>query len=122
VVTLIPSRDNICHGVAYLVERRVFEHLDHREKNGYERQRVTIAIGAGKIPIEGLTYVAASNNPAYLGPAPLRELAGHISKTSGPSGSNRDYLLQLATALRELKASDPHIYALEALVRKETVT
>ena len=40
----------------------------------------------------------------------------HITGSSGPSGSNTDYVLQLADALRQLGAYDPHIHALEALL------
>ena len=42
MVTLIPSPGASCGGVAYLVDHDVFEHLDHREKNGYERHPVAI--------------------------------------------------------------------------------
>ena len=44
VVTLIPSPGARCGGMAYEVEHTVFEHLDHREKNGYERHAVDIAL------------------------------------------------------------------------------
>jgi cation transport protein ChaC len=118
VVTLIPSPGAICHGMAYLVDHDVFEHLDHREKNGYERCAVRLDLEKTEQTVDGLTYVAAVDNHAYLGPAPLPELAAHISRSSGPSGSNTDYLLQLAQALRQLGAHDPHIYALEALLRE----
>jgi cation transport regulator ChaC len=116
VVTLIPSPAGLCDGMAYLVDHEVFEHLDHREKNGYERQPVRIAMKRSETTVDGLTYVAASDNHAYLGEAPLPELAAHISRSFGPSGSNKDYVLQLAAALRQLDAHDPHIYALEALL------
>jgi len=116
VVTLISSPGAICHGMAYLVNHDVFEHLDHREKNGYERQPVRMVMKGSKTTVDGLTYAADSDNHAYLGEAPLPELAAHISRSSGPSGSNRDYVLQLAAALRQLDAHDPHIYALEDLL------
>ena len=43
-------------------------------------------------------------------------MADHIAASHGPSGSNRDYLLQLADALRELGEDDPHVLALAALL------
>ncbi len=116
VVTLIPSPGAICHGMAYLVDHEVFEHLDHREKNGYERHPVCMTMATTRRTVSGLTYLAAGENHAYLGPAPLPELAAHIARSFGPSGSNKDYLMQLAEALRQLGAHDPHIYALEALL------
>ncbi|MCK5887110.1 MAG: gamma-glutamylcyclotransferase, partial [Alcanivorax sp.] len=36
-----------------------------------------------------------------------------IAASHGPSGSNRDYLLQLAQALRELDACDEHVFRIE---------
>ncbi len=61
-------------------------------------------------------YVADRDNVAYLGPVPMPQLANHIAASHGPSGSNRDYVLQLAEALRELGDNDPHVLALEALL------
>ncbi len=117
VVTLVPSRGVICKGIAYLVEPRVFEHLDHREKNGYTRHDIEILLDNRHTAVQGLLYVASPENPAFLGPAPIEELADHIASAHGPSGSNRDYLLQLADALRTLEDEDPHVLALESLLR-----
>ena len=71
-----------------LVEPDVFGHLDHREKNGYERIAVEITFESGAIG--GTVYRAAEGNPAFLGPAPLDEMAAQINRCAGPSGSNRD--------------------------------
>jgi cation transport regulator ChaC len=116
VVTLIPVPGSVCKGVAYRVAHEVFEHLDHREKNGYERHAITLSLRVSQRRVGGLLYVARADNHAYLGPAPLQELAAHIARSHGPSGSNRDYLLALAEALRELDEEDPHVLALEALL------
>ncbi len=122
VVTLAPSPGVVCKGVAYLVEHEVFEHLDHREKNGYARCSTTIEFSARDESVEGVVYVADRDNPAFLGPAPVEELAAHIARSHGPSGSNRDYLLHLARALRELEEEDPHVLALEALLAPGATT
>ena len=114
VVTLIPSRGVICKGVAYLVEHPVFEHLDHREKNGYERIAVDITFESGSV--RGVVYRAAEDNPAFLGPAPLAEMAAQINRCAGPSGANRDYVLELARALRGMGCTDPHVFEVEARV------
>ena len=116
VVTLIPARGVVCKGVAYRVEHSVFEHLDYREKNGYRRHSTDILLTNSGKSVQGTLYVAESGNPAFLGPAPVEELASHIAASHGPSGSNRDYLLQLAAALRELGDHDPHVLALESLL------
>jgi len=116
VVTLIPSKGLLCKGVAYRVEHSVFEHLDHREKNGYSRFNTDILLTDRDQHVKGVLYVADRDNPAYLGPAPLEELAEHIADSHGPSGSNRDYVLHLANALRDLEDDDPHVLALESLL------
>jgi cation transport regulator ChaC len=118
VVTLIESPGALCRGMAYLIEHEVFEHLDHREKNGYERYPVDIELDEQAEPVEGVIYVAAEDNHAYLGPAHLEEVASHIADSHGPSGSNRDYALQLARALRELGDHDPHVHELEELLTR----
>ena len=45
-------------------------------------------------------------------------MARHIRASAGPSGENLDYLLELADALRDLGAEDPHVFALEAAARE----
>lgn len=116
VVTLIPAPGRLCKGVAYLVEHRVFEHLDYREKNGYRRYPATIQLTDRGERVEGVLYVAERGNPAFLGAAPIRDLASHIAASHGPSGSNRDYVLELASALRDLGDHDPHVLALASLL------
>ena len=116
VVTLTPAPGAICQGVAYQVSHEVFEHLDHREKNGYERVEVEIRLHETEELVQGLMYHAAEDNPAYLGPAPIETVAAHIARSHGPSGSNRDYLLQLADALRQLNEEDGHVFELERLL------
>ena len=125
VVTLIESPGSFCDGVAYLVDQEAlastFETLDNREKNGYRRYPVTLRLPDpnGKTP--AVTYIAPEGNYAYLGPAPVTELAAQIRASQGPSGSNADYLLALARALRELDAEDPHVFELEAQLMSNTV-
>ncbi|MHA7815238.1 MAG: gamma-glutamylcyclotransferase [Pseudohaliea sp.] len=112
VVTLIEAPGALCRGVAYRVDPAVFDHLDHREKNGYVRHRLAITLDGAAEPVPGLIYVATADNPAFLGSAPLAELAAHIAQARGPSGSNRDYLFELARALRALGSHDPHVHEL----------
>ena len=118
VVTLIESPGVPCVGRAFLVEPAVFEHLDHREKNGYERVGVRIEFEAHTA--NGVVYVARPENPAFLGPAPLKKMARQVNRCVGPSGSNRDYVIELARALRELGADDPHVFELERCVLLNT--
>ena len=112
VVTLVPEPDAVCVGMAYRITPDVFAHLDHREKNGYTRIATAFHFDSGA-DVEGVVYIAAVDNIAFLGPADDAGIAWHIASSHGPSGSNRDYLLQLAAALRELGAEDAHVFALE---------
>lgn len=112
VVTLVETPDGVCAGRAFLVEEEVFRHLDHREKNGYERVDVSISFSPDDV-VPGLMYHATPDNSAFLGPAPLAEMAEHINRSAGPSGTNRDYVFKLAQALRKPGTTDDHVFEVE---------
>ena len=112
VVTLIGSPGERCDGKAFLVSADVFEHLDHREKNGYVRHELTIHTDAGDVA--GVTYVAPYDNEAFLGAAPLGDIVAQIRRCRGESGPNDEYVLELARALRRLGVNDPHVFEIEA--------
>lgn len=116
VVTLIESPGVRCHGRAFLIEPDVFEHLDHREKNGYQRFDEAIHFADGSEP--GVVYIAPVDNHAFLGEATAEEIARQICRSSGPSGDNSDYLLKLAQSLRDLGVNDPHVFQLERILRR----
>ncbi len=117
VVTLVRSPGTLCRGIAYLVQAEVFEHLDHREKNGYERHRTRLYLDHREETVTGTFYIAAEDNPAFLGDDHADAIAAQIAAREGPSGRNADYLLQLAEALRQLGDHDPHVMDLEFRVR-----
>jgi cation transport protein ChaC len=117
VATLVPEHDAICMGVAYLVTPATFEHLDHREKNGYLRFTMTLHFDGDRVA-EGIVYIANPENAAWLGPADDAEIARHVAGAAGPSGRNSDYVRKLAEALRELGADDPHVFGVEARLRR----
>ncbi len=123
VVTLVPEPTGHCDGMAYLVDQVVveetFQTLDVREKNGYERHDVVMQLRDGSSRQNGLVYIAPAGNHAFLGPAPLPDMVQQILQCAGPSGRNVDYLLELAAALRQLNAIDPHVFELEAAVLQE---
>lgn len=64
VVTLIPVPGERCGGMAFEIEEamaaKIFDQLDYREKNGYERHRSRLLFGAepDDEPVEGIFYVA----------------------------------------------------------------
>ncbi len=112
VATLVREPGATCVGMAYLITPDVFGHLDHREKNGYLRF-ITDLHFADATSAEGLVYIATETNEAWLGPASATEIASHIAASEGPSGHNRDYLLHLAQALRDMGEEDAHVFAIE---------
>ena len=112
VTTLIPQAGAICEGMAYLVTPEEFAHLDYREKNGYLRLSTDILFEDGS-SVEGLVYIATADNAAFLGHAPELDIARQIASSSGPSGHNSDYLLDLAAALRSLGKDDAHVFEIE---------
>jgi cation transport regulator ChaC len=128
VVTLIPSPnpEETVWGVAYKIRTEdvpfVRSHLDFREKGGYETCDVVFNPDPphpefGTIHLK--VYIGSETNPYFLGPAPLKEMAHQIYHSEGPSGPNRDYLLNLAQALRSIAphAEDRHLFALEDEVK-----
>ena len=117
VVTLVRDEPAICIGMAYRVTPDVFAHLDHREKNGYVREAVELAFDDGT-RTDAVVYVASPGNEAYLGPAGEDDIARHIATARGPSGENREYLLHLADALRELGSDDAHVFGIERALRE----
>jgi cation transport regulator ChaC len=121
VVTLVEAPGDACRGVAYRLAAEqaegVLAELDVRERGGYERREIALELDGGA-PERGLVYIATPSNHNYLGPAPLAAIAAQIGAARGPSGPNPEYVLRLADALRALGADDPHVYALEALLRK----
>ncbi len=120
VVTLEHAGDARCFGAAYRIADSevgaVLDGLDHRERGGYERLRLPLAFSGGG-GAEGLVYIATPANPNYLGPAPLEAIAAQVTRASGPSGANSEYVLRLAESLRELAFHDDHVFELERLVR-----
>jgi cation transport regulator ChaC len=117
VVTLIENQGSVCHGMAYQITADNLGHLDYREKNGYLRFSTTLTF-KDRPEEEGLVYIATADNEAFLGHAPERMIARQIATSAGPSGTNIDYLLRLADALRELNAVDPHVFAIEKFVQE----
>ena len=119
-MTLKAEEGAVCPGMAFRIaaahQPRVLARLDHREKGGYRRTQVTMVGPAGR-RFAGITYWAHHDNPNYLGPAPLHEMAQQILSAVGPSGANADYLWQLERSLFGLGVRDSHVAVLCAATR-----
>lgn len=117
VLTLTTVQGARCFGKAFMVDHDVFEHLDHREKNGYLREEIPVKLSDGRV-VQGLVYIASPDNAAYLGQASIQDIAQHIFDSSGPSGANRDYVFDLADALRGHGEADEHVFHIERVLKE----
>lgn len=129
-------------GVAYEIakedEEFVMKHLDIREKNGYDKGTVKFYPsdqGNNKLvenlhdcsqysslslePFDLVIYVGTESNEHFAGAADIETIAQQIVLSVGPSGSNKEYLYNLASAMRLLAPGvrDEHLFALEEAVR-----
>jgi cation transport protein ChaC len=86
------------------------------------RHKVTLlCAGEGQgAQVDAICYIVDRTHPQYAGGMALAEQAAIIGRAVGPSGSNRDYLLNTAAHLRELGIDDPELFALERLVLDRT--
>ncbi|XP_026463073.1 putative glutathione-specific gamma-glutamylcyclotransferase 2 [Ctenocephalides felis] len=130
VVTLLLSKNSNdkVWGVAYKIKdcdvEKVTKHLDHREKNGYIRSTVKFYPKENSQdnskPFELYIYVATPENESFAGEASIEDIAQQIFTAYGPSGSNKEYIYNLANAMRDIgpEAYDEHLCALEKAVRR----
>jgi len=133
-VTLVPSSDPEARvwGAAYKIDdsrvNDVLLHLDHREVMGYEKVPILFhpisshpmnelpglagqdqTEEEGRLPFEVTMYYGSSQNQNehYLGEASVDVIAKQILESVGPSGANKDYLFNLANAMRQIKDQLP---------------
>ena len=102
-------------------EHSVRKHLDFREKDGYEKVSVKFhPEDSSYDPFYLDIYIGTEDNPFFLGPADLKDIALQIYSSEGPSGKNTEYLFELAQATRALmpNVEDSHLFGLEKEVRK----
>lgn len=111
-------------GVAYRIDpahvAEVKDYLDIREINGYTIHYTPFHPADGSPDIQTLVYIGTPDNDQFVGPQDPQALAGHIWKSEGPSGLNRDYLWGLEKALDELspESGDEHVTDLSSRVRE----
>jgi glutathione-specific gamma-glutamylcyclotransferase len=71
-------------------------------------------------PIEALAFVSNPSHPSYVGELPFAETAAMIASGKGILGTNREYLVQLATQLDVLGIQDPYVEELHAQIAAAT--
>lgn len=131
VVTLIHSEnpDAKVWGMGYKIAESnktdVLNHLDHREKNGYERHKVVfypypVSETQSNEPKSILLYLATKENPSFAGENDsLEKIANQILGAAGESGRNVEYVFKLADAMRQLYPGedDDHLFELERILK-----
>ena len=126
-----------CHGVIYLVAHehalKVLQELDYRERGGYVRHRISVLMHEdtpfhqrGEIA-EAIVYTGKPYNPNYYLPklqssldyiSTMVKLANIIAFAHGPSGSNAEYLINLASFMRDNNMTDERLEYLTDLVSR----
>jgi len=85
-------------------------------RTGGQIQKESHKVG---IPFQVTMYYGSEENEHFIGPAELDVMAQQIFDSTGPSGSNKDYLFRLADSMRQIsdEAIDNHLAELEEAVR-----
>lgn len=109
-----------CHGLAFRIEAAAVEHesahIWRREmvRGGYRPTLLALSTPQG--PVRAVVFAANPQHPEHVGELPLAETAAILARASGPLGSNRDYLEQLAQQLEWLGLADDYVQRLRAQV------
>ena len=71
-------------------------------------------------PMTVLAYIGTKSSPLYLGPASEDHIARQVISTEGCSGPNAEYVLNLASSMREIapEVNDEHLFSLEAKIKE----
>lgn len=126
VVTLLPGNEHSrVWGVAYKLREDdvdwVINQLDYREQGGYEKKRVMFFPKlAPSTPFEITVYQANMDNANYGGFADELSIAKQIIGATGSSGTNVEYICNLAQAMREIapEVDDEHLFSTEEEVNR----
>lgn len=100
--------------------KEVKDYLDIREINGYSVQYTVFRAAKPQCKeIRCLVYIGMPENPQFMGALHPQAVAERINQSIGPSGENRQYLLDLEESLKDLSAEsgDEHISDLARRVR-----
>lgn len=124
VATLVENKEESTWGVAFKVHASqvcsTIAYLNEREQ-GYSTHEVTFYPykNAAMQPMTVLVYIGTKASPCYLGPASEENIAQQIISTKGCSGSNIDYVLSLASSMRDIAPDvhDEHLFSLEAKIK-----
>ena len=112
-----------CTGIAYRIAaahaEAVAAYLRERELDHYPVYResaVAIELDDGR-EVSATTYLPRAGHPDFLPGLDLEEQLAIVRRAAGVSGSNADYVLSAARALRGLGIEEPGIFAAEAALK-----
>lgn len=124
MVTLVKDGEETTWGMAFKVKASeaygAISYLNGREQ-GYSTEEMTFyPTDKGMDPITVLVYIATERSSCYLGPASDEAIAKQVVNAKGFSGTNTEYVLNLASSMREIAphVKDDHLYSLEAKVKE----
>lgn len=123
----------IVWGAAYYIAPEHVEemkkYLDVREQDGYTTHSISFKITeyqktaytlsilenlpvdeSNTYHIESTVYIGTLDNPSFIGPEEIVETANIIHSSSGPSGPNVEYLVNLVQALGKLSPDVEDLY------------
>jgi glutathione-specific gamma-glutamylcyclotransferase len=109
-----------CHGLAFRIAADAVHAetaiLWRREmlRGGYAPEMVPMQTPQG--PIQALAFVSNPSHASYVGELPFADTARLIASGKGILGTNRDYLVQLATQLEALGIEDSYVTQLHAAI------
>lgn len=83
-------------------------------RGGYAPAMVPMTTPQG--PITALAFVSNTAHPSYVGELSFAETAATIASGKGILGTNREYLVQLATQLEALDIRDPYVEQLHVQI------
>ncbi|MHA1190114.1 MAG: gamma-glutamylcyclotransferase [Alphaproteobacteria bacterium] len=117
------DRGGACRGVAFQIDAgkqaETIAYLREREQvtNVYLEQNRQVRLADGR-SVSAITYVVDRSHAQYAGRLDLDAQLALVSKASGQSGENRDYILRTAEHLAELGIKDSHLSWLAAQLRQ----
>ena len=120
----LERQEGHCRGLAFRIDADSVHNetaiLWRREmlRGGYAPAVVPMRTPQG--PIEALAFVSNPSHPSDVGELPLAETASLIASGKGILGTNREYLVQLATQLAALGIQDPYVEELHAEIAAAT--
>ena len=97
----------------------VIAQLNQRETIAYITRKMTFYPKDSNVaPFVVLVYIGTETSSGFLGPASLQDMAEQIVQSRGKSGTNSEYVLKLASIMREIAphVRDEHLFTLELKV------